>query len=160
MIKAILPLPAAALSFALFFSPFMTAAAVAPDPDFMLDLGGQRFDPLFDPPQGTISRDAAAQLRLVQFSGPIQPDWLDALNHAGAEVLQYIHPYSYVVWADAQQVSRAAQAAPLRWSGAYTAGFALSQASRGLDAQPYPVMGMAARRADAGARQSGLHVAF
>ena len=157
MIKTILPLPAAALSFALLFSPFTTAATAAPDPNFMLDLGGQRFDPLVDPPAATVSRDAGAQLRLVQFSGPIQPDWLEALDHAGAEVLQYIHPYSYVVWADAQQVSRAAQSVPLRWNGAYIAGFALSQASRGLDAQPYPVMVMAARKADAGARQSGLH---
>lgn len=154
MIKRVSPRPVAALALALLIFPF--TATAGPNPDFMLDLGGQRFDPLVDPPAAAVSRAAGAQLRLVQFPGPIQPEWLDALDAAGVDVLQYIHPYSYVVWADASQVSRAAQAAPLRWNGRFAPSFALSQASRGLDGKSYPVMAMVARKASAKARQAGL----
>jgi hypothetical protein len=37
-------------------------------------------------------------LRLIQFEGPIRPEWLDSLAGQGIQPLQYIHPYSYVVW--------------------------------------------------------------
>ncbi len=68
-------------------SPAITAALAASPAaashDFTLDLGGQRFDPLINPPaasRGWERRgDAGHDLRLVQFNGPIQPEWLTGL---------------------------------------------------------------------------------
>lgn len=83
---------------------------------FVLNLGEQRFDPLRDPvryPAGwqPLPDDGPA-LRLVQFAGPIRDEWLGSL-----EIVQYIHPFTYVVWSDAEALSQRAQAGEVRWTG-------------------------------------------
>lgn len=37
-------------------------------------------------------------LVLLQFVGPTRPEWIAALEGAGVPVLQYFHPYTYLVW--------------------------------------------------------------
>ncbi len=91
---------------------------------FELDLGGLRFDPLRDgAPSAALARNwhaaPGADWRLVQFHGPVQQSWLDKLAAAGVEAVQYIHPYSYVVWADAQAMTRSAALPELRWQGEF-----------------------------------------
>lgn len=98
-------------------------------------------------------------LRLVQFAGPIQPEWLHALRADGVQPLQYIHPYSYVVWADATALARATARTPVRASGNFIAEFRLGESSRGLDAQEYPASVMLSRHADVAARDAGLRAA-
>jgi len=72
---------------------------------YMLTLGGQSFDPLvsipdFDTVWDTKSLESGQGLHLVQFLGPTKDEWLDALDVDGLEVLQYIHPFTYVVWGE------------------------------------------------------------
>ena len=91
---------------------------------FELALGGQRFDPLHDgPPVAKIQRDwqpwHGADFRLLQFTGPLRQDWLDALAEAGIEPVQYIHPHTYVVWSDAAAMTRATALAEVRWQGEF-----------------------------------------
>lgn len=91
---------------------------------FELDLGGHRFDPLRDgAPVATLNRgwqpQPGADWRLVQFTGPLRQNWLDTLAVAGIEPVQYIHPYTYVVWADAAALNRGASLPGVRWLGEF-----------------------------------------
>src|SRR5690606_35221072 len=94
------------------------APSAVPDPPFQLVPGRIRFDPLVAFP-GSAHRATTEgpDLRLVQFSGPIRPEWLSRLADDGVRVMQYIHPYSYVVWADPASLGRSAARPEARWSG-------------------------------------------
>jgi serine protease AprX len=125
-----------------------SANTMPPDERFMLDLGGRRFDPLVDPHAATGTRDSGAGLRLVQFSGPLRPEWLEGLTREGAIPLQYIHPYSYVVWADTTSLARTAQLAGVRWQGDFLADYKLAPQARHLDATRRPALVLLSRHAD------------
>ncbi|MDW8054680.1 MAG: peptidase S8, partial [Anaerolineae bacterium] len=64
-------------------------------------------------------------LRLVQFSGPIQDEWHEAMLASGLEVVSYIPDYAYLVWGSGSSVNRLASLVPLRWSGVYQPYYAL-----------------------------------
>ncbi|HMP84148.1 MAG TPA: S8 family serine peptidase, partial [Verrucomicrobiota bacterium] len=46
------------------------------------------------------------RLRLVQFAGPVLPDWLEALEKTGVRVISYIPNNAYLVYGDAGDVGR------------------------------------------------------
>ena len=127
--------------------------------DFLLDLGGQRFDLLTQPPRTASAMGQGPDLRLVQFAGPIRAGWLESLRADGVEPLQYIHPYSYVVWSDAAALARAASRPQVRASGDFIPEFRLAASSRGLDGRNYPASVMLSRHADTGARNAALQAA-
>lgn len=139
---------AAAALLAIVLSYSGAANATAPDPAFMLDLGGRKFDPLVDAQAATSTRHSGAGLRLVQFSGAIRPEWLEGLAREGVTPLQYIHPYSYVVWADAASLARTAQLAGVRWQGDFLPDYKLAPQARGFDAARRPAMVLLSRHAD------------
>ncbi|HJQ24467.1 MAG TPA: S8 family serine peptidase [Blastocatellia bacterium] len=77
-------------------------------------------------PLGAQRRAATAELRLVQFAGPIKRRWLDRLNEAGAEIVGYAPDYAYLIRGTPAQLARVAlldagemsdDARPLRWMG-------------------------------------------
>ncbi|NUQ13365.1 MAG: hypothetical protein HUU26_13720, partial [Gemmatimonadaceae bacterium] len=82
---------------------------IVTDP-YVLTLGEQRFDPLAGVPAPPRELSYACidgpDLRLVQFRGPTQPEWLDRLEGGGLRIVQYVHPFTYIVWGprDALQV--------------------------------------------------------
>lgn len=60
----------------------------------------------------------AGALYLVQFHGPTKAEWIEALEQAGVELVQYLHPYTYVVWNRSGDLGRATgQLAAVRWVG-------------------------------------------
>jgi Subtilase family/Calx-beta domain len=63
------------------------------------------------------------RLHLVQFAGPIRPEWYAALRATGARVVQYVPSYAYLVYGDASALGRVqllAQSSPaVRRDGAY-----------------------------------------
>ncbi|MCX7937886.1 MAG: hypothetical protein N2545_00415, partial [Thermoflexales bacterium] len=67
-------------------------------------------------------------LRLVQFPGPIQDGWYQAMLASGLEVVSYIPDYAYLVWGSGSSVSRLASLVPVRWSGVYQPYYALHPA--------------------------------
>jgi hypothetical protein len=95
--------------------------------NYQLDLGGQSFDPLMMAPRPPVGwempQHKGGDLRLVQFHGPIQQAWLDGLQDAGLEVVQYIHPYTYIVWGKAGQLEAAKANETIRWAGQFTPDF-------------------------------------
>ncbi len=119
--------------------------------DFRLRLGEVTFDPKAGPPEapaGLEPRAAGTDLQLVQLVGPVRQAWLDRLEGAGLRVLQYVHPYTFIVWGDLQ-------AAPLanltteagtteaggfvRWVGPFAPAYRLLPRFRALGAAPIGV---------------------
>jgi len=118
---------------------------------FVLDLGGQRFDPLVAPPIPASNSPSGheADWHLVQFRGPIKPEWLNALRESGVVPAQYIHPYTYVVWSDPVALDRAQARPEVRWSGDFQTAFRTRPEQRNLDASLRPTMLLVSRHADA-----------
>ena len=81
-----------------------SAEGLATIQDMRLDLGGVRFDPLSESTRDLLPTRwqgldrQGADLRWIQMRGPIQEQWLTQLKARGLQPVQYIHPFSYVVW--------------------------------------------------------------
>lgn len=99
-------------------------AAVNP---FVLSLGGERFDPLelerVSHRFQSYQADPRGDFHLVQFQGPIRGEWLQDLRAAGMEIVQYIHPFTYVVWADSLSLNATRGHTAVRWSGEFRPEF-------------------------------------
>lgn len=111
------------------------------DAPFVLDLGGIRFDPTRVPPSfaqpwgsPAEAKVGGSDLRLVQFSGPIRQSELDALRGAGLVPVQYIHPFTYVVWGTRAALQRSAARSSVRWSGDFLPAYRVLPRWRALDA--------------------------
>ncbi len=63
-------------------------------------------------------------LHLIQFAGPIRPDWYEGLESTGVKIVNYIPNNAYLVYGDQQQLSKlsawASRAAYVQWEGEYT----------------------------------------
>jgi hypothetical protein len=63
------------------------------------------------------------RLHLVQFAGPIQPDWRQALLDAGAQIVSYIPHNTYLIYGDAAALAHAqamaANTPHVQWEGVY-----------------------------------------
>ncbi|MGH2543850.1 MAG: hypothetical protein ACRDIB_13690, partial [Ardenticatenaceae bacterium] len=94
---------------------------------FTLRLGEQSFDPLRDGvtlPEGWDSvQSNGPDLYLVQVVAPTQASWLDTLRAGGLEIVQYIHPHTYVVWGEPAAVERVAPANFVRWTGPFAPAY-------------------------------------
>jgi hypothetical protein len=67
---------------------------------------------------------AGQRLRLIQFKGPVLPQWLDQVKAAGnLKIVSYVPNNAYVIWLDAKTEknlsSLLAPTGPLQWIGAY-----------------------------------------
>mgnify|MGYP005848194909 FL=1 len=107
--------------------------AVAQAGELPIHLRVGSFDPLAGPPTVPTSLRRAlvagqSGLRLVQFPGPIQDAWYQAMLQAGLEVVTYMPDYAYLVWGDDMAVERLRSTAPLRWAGFYHPYYALHPA--------------------------------
>ncbi|MBN1658158.1 MAG: S8 family serine peptidase [Anaerolineae bacterium] len=117
---------------------------------FVLTLGEERFDPVRDrlrlsagwevpPGQG-------AGLYLVQFAGPIRDEWLARVRSGEPEypsgeleIVQYIHPFTYVVWGDPVALAACTQAQEVRWVGTFAPAFKVLPQWRDLPDQAVAV---------------------
>ena len=74
------------------------------------------------------------RLHLVQFAGPIKPEWYDELLKTGVEVVTYIPNNSYLIYGDAASLNRVhemkTQSAFLQWDGAYLGQYKVDPAAR------------------------------
>ena len=58
---------------------------------------------------------------LIQFAGPIQPEWHTALRQTGVQILHYIPDNTYLVAGDAAALARAQRLPAVQWHGAFRA---------------------------------------
>jgi serine protease AprX len=122
------------------------------DEPFTLRLGGVRFDPAVaepDLPAGWEAVPAGGpDLYLVQFIGPTRAEWLDQLRSNGLTVVQYIHPFTYVVWGMPEAVETAATADSIRWHGTFAPAYRVQPAWRDLPAADVEISALIYRGAD------------
>ncbi|MCJ7695278.1 MAG: hypothetical protein MUO40_07600, partial [Anaerolineaceae bacterium] len=119
----------------------------------MLDLGGQIFDPLSQPlvfegswaPEQQIS---SPDLQLIQFVGPIKTEWLQALQANELEIVQYIHPFTYIVWGTVANLSQASLASQVRWTGSFAPAYRVLPQYRSLPQATLPTQVLLYRGAD------------
>jgi len=69
------------------------------------------------------SQDKEQQLHLVQFPGPVKPEWYDALLNTGVDIITYIPNNSYLVFGDRAALRRVKRLALsggfLQWEAPY-----------------------------------------
>lgn len=65
---------------------------------------------------------AKGDLRLIQFDGPIQPEWVAGLEAAGYRIVDFIPDNTYIVFGNATSLQTLrSRAQHVRWEGAYLA---------------------------------------
>ncbi|MGI8918724.1 MAG: hypothetical protein ACR2H6_08985 [Pyrinomonadaceae bacterium] len=64
------------------------------------------------------------RMHLVQFAGPIKPEWYSALLSTGVEIVTYIPSNAYLIYGTSGSIQQAQSlSAPLQWDGEYTEKF-------------------------------------
>ncbi|WP_324987892.1 S8 family serine peptidase [Hyalangium sp.] len=95
--------------------------------------------------RGMKSQATGKRFHLVQFAGPIQPEWYKSLEATGVQVVSYIPNNTYLVYGDAQALSTLQQqittkAAPaIQWNGDYLDDFKLNPAIHTVKSETYEV---------------------
>lgn len=124
----------------------------APASEYTLRLGEQSFDPLVEAPAlpagWATSRSVGDDLRLVQFRGPIDSRWVNDLEQSGMKVIQYIHPYTYIVWGSSQGRDAVLNHEAVRWTGDFAPAYRVLPNFRNLPDQPVDVHVLLYRGAD------------
>ena len=119
---------------------------------FELQLGGERFDPLDPALQSerfqAYPADPRGDFHLVQFHGPIRSEWLHAARASGLELVQYIHPFTYVVWADESSVTATRRHQAVRWVGEFVPEFRVLPEQRGFGSGHEPTNVLISRHVD------------
>ncbi|MHC4447403.1 MAG: hypothetical protein ACYSXF_06440, partial [Planctomycetota bacterium] len=120
--------------------------------EYTLRLGEVSFDPLLeapDVPEGWAALDAGGpELRLVQLTGPTHAAWLDQLEDTGLAIVQYIHPYTYIVWCEPQNLDAARGVGAVRWAGEFHPAYRVLPQWRNLPDAPLKVTTLLYRGVD------------
>jgi hypothetical protein len=124
---------------------------------FLLSLGGETFDPTTRPTLA-LDREVSAEgdLHLIQFKGPIRPEWLQRLRRTGLEIVQPLHPFSYFVWASEAQLQDALGDPAIRWSGPMESAWKLQAPQALASSRPAPAMVMISAHGDVRDRINSL----
>ncbi|MCX6895700.1 MAG: S8 family serine peptidase [Verrucomicrobia bacterium] len=74
------------------------------------------------------------KLHLVQFAGPVKPEWRDALESTGARIVDYIPNNAYLIYGDATTLAKV-QAwgnanAVVQWDGSYADAYKVHPVAR------------------------------
>jgi subtilisin family serine protease len=64
---------------------------------------------------------------LLQVKGPVYTEWLDALKSLGIDVIVYIPNYSFIVYAQEEQLSQARTLDFVKWIGIYQPAYKLEK---------------------------------
>jgi hypothetical protein len=82
------------------------------------------------------------RLHLVQFTGPVRPEWHSALEKTGAHIVSYIPENAYLIYGDAKALGRmqswAATNEFVQWEGAYADDYKIHPDARLVDASGRP----------------------
>lgn len=79
---------------------------------------------------------AGKRLHLLQFAGPVKPEWLAALKQNGVQVVTYIPENAYLVYGDSSALAHlqtwAAKSEFTQWEGEYTGDLKIHPEARAL----------------------------
>ncbi len=97
------------------------AGSLPPGPQIQLQ--ARVFDPLQDAPSPAVTDSLATEetpgVYLVQFNGPIKPQWKEQVRAAGGILYDYIPDYAFVARMDAKTAQQVAVLPAVRWVGPY-----------------------------------------
>jgi hypothetical protein len=89
-----------------------------------------------------VDTTAGATLHLIQFAGPIKPEWMDALRATGVRVVTYIPNNAYLIYGNGAALSAmqswAAANSFVQWDGAYLDDYKTHPRARTVDAKGKP----------------------
>ena len=110
--------------------PGISALALQTDDAPQIRLQYASFDPLDGEPilPASAQLEAAAgepAMSLVQFRGPVQQEWKDAVEAAGARLYDYIPDYAFISRMDAATAQAVRQLPFVRWVGPYQPAYRL-----------------------------------
>lgn len=113
-------------------------AGPVPAPGIMLHIGGRSFDPFQEAavPDGgrssTLQSDPDGETAyfIVQFDGPIQPDWKSALADAGVELFDYVPEFAFIARMAPDRWETVQRMPHVRWVGAYQPAYRMSPSAR------------------------------
>lgn len=113
-----------ALATSVFMAIATAAGAAAPD-EGVIRLNARLLDPVSkdaDALRGALPKFNGKQLHLVQYEGPIQRRWYEALEATGAQIVDFIPDNTYLVYGDQQALARIRDAgrspdSGVRWEG-------------------------------------------
>ncbi|HZL42290.1 MAG TPA: S8 family serine peptidase, partial [Verrucomicrobiae bacterium] len=90
------------------------------------------------------------RLHLIQFGGPVKPEWLEALKQTGVQVLNFVPHDSYLVYGDSAALQRLQSWAKasefVQWEGPYAPEYKI-----------HPRAAISAAQANAASRLTGLY---
>ena len=132
------------------------AAAPTPDGRYMLHLGGVAFDPLIARPLARLATSATEDFQLVQLVGPTRQEWLDQLHTRGLEIIQYIHPFTYITWGKLDRAALAGTEGFVRWAGPFLPEDRIQPSFRALEGAAIAARALAYRGADRAALVAAL----
>ncbi len=127
---------------------------------FLLTLGGQTFDPTESPNE--LQGNQLSQQRqgpdfhLIQMIGPTLDPWLETLQNNGLQIVQYIHPYTYVVWGETNVVQQMRKLEFVRWVGPFLPEYRLLPENNLLSGQTAEVQAVVYQGADRTAIENEL----
>jgi hypothetical protein len=94
------------------------------------------------PQTAGVSAFAGKRLHLVQFAGPVLPQWRAELEKAGARIVSYIPHNTYLVYGDAAALggvqALAANQPHVQWAGRFEDSYKVHPAARTTDAAGRP----------------------
>jgi hypothetical protein len=103
---------------------------------YILDLGGVKFDPAVAAPAAPAGwaqpRSGGKALQLVQFVAPTKAEWVRQVQDSNLQVVQYIHPFTYIVYGDVAALAAPRAANHVRWTGAFEPAFKVQPQWRSL----------------------------
>ena len=83
------------------------------------------------PARAAAAEFSGSQLHLVQFDGPIQPEWVEQLKQDGYQIVDYIPDNAYLVYGGSSALkSVRARAKHVKWEGAYLASDKINPRAR------------------------------
>jgi subtilisin family serine protease len=148
---------------------------MAPSPEFKsqgpyIYLTSYTFDPLSEPTPHSLPTDLTLSgyppgeegYYLLQFYGPIQPTWKEAIVAAGAQVFDYIPDFAFIVKMDDSTKAAVEAMEAVRWVGLYQPGYRIAlslmdAAGSAGDAESVDVMVIVFRGEDVTALTGQLH---
>jgi hypothetical protein len=82
------------------------------------------------------------KMHLVQFVGPVQPEWRDELLATGVTIVSYIPENSYLVYGDAASIAKvqalAGATTHIQWEGEYANDYKIHPRARARDSKGKP----------------------
>lgn len=83
-------------------------------------------------PWFTAPAEVSAGFYLVQFNGPIKPGWLNGLSNQGIQLISPLAPYSWIVWAEEDQLNELDNSLNLRHWNYFYPSFRVQASNREL----------------------------